>query len=138
MLYKKIEIWILYITLVFVFISYIVFGAMVRHKSKDLKPYKYFSSLFNAAYYIAEIPANMKSVYHLIIGKDFIAKNLKSRNTLGFSGENEDEKYLLLSRYDFDLKEGIIELVDLTNFKVLHNWNPDIDSYWENVNTKKG
>ena len=42
---------------------------------------------------------------------------------------NAIESYLLLSRYDGDLKEGIVELVDLTNFKVLHTWNPDINAF---------
>ena len=28
-----------------------------------------------------------------------------------------------------DLREGIVELVDLRNFKVLHTWNPDIDEF---------
>ena len=27
------------------------------------------------------------------------------------------------------MKEGIVELVDLTNFKILHTWNPDINSF---------
>ena len=42
---------------------------------------------------------------------------------------NLEESYLLLSRYDGDLQEGIVELVDLTNFEVLHTWNPDIDAF---------
>ena len=48
----------------------------------------------------------------------------------GFDGTpNSNESYLLLSRYDGDLKEGIVELVDLTNFKVLHTWNPDLNAF---------
>ena len=42
---------------------------------------------------------------------------------------NSYESYLLLSRYDGDLKEGIVELVDLMNFEILHTWNPDIDKF---------
>ena len=52
----------------------------------------------------------------------------------GFNGiSNLSESYLLLSRYDGDLKEGIVELVDLTDFKVLHTWNPDIDEFNKSV-----
>ena len=52
----------------------------------------------------------------------------------GFNGTpNLNESYLLLSRYDGDLKEGIVELVDLMNFKVLHTWNPDIDEFNKSV-----
>ena len=42
--------------------------------------------------------------------------------------------YLLLSRFSGDLKEGIVELVDLTNFKVLHTWNPDINKFNKSIN----
>ena len=36
---------------------------------------------------------------------------------------------MLLSRHDGDLQEGVIDLVDLTNFKILHTWNPDINAF---------
>ena len=49
-------------------------------------------------------------------------------NQDGFEGiPNSKESFLLLSRYDGNLEEGIVELVDLTNFEILHTWNPDID-----------
>ena len=41
------------------------------------------------------------------------------------------EKYLLLSRYDGNIKESIVELVDLQSFELLHSWNPDINSIFE-------
>ena len=48
----------------------------------------------------------------------------------GFDGiPNTEETYLLLSRYDGDFKEGIVELVDLRNFEILHIWNPDINAF---------
>ena len=57
----------------------------------------------------------------------------------GFIGDaNEKEKYLLLSRYDGDLKEGVVELVDLKSFDVLHTWNPDINSFFEKVDKVEG
>jgi len=46
----------------------------------------------------------------------------------GFQGDPlEEESYLLLSRYDGDLKNSVVELVDLQTFEVLHKWNPDLD-----------
>ncbi len=48
----------------------------------------------------------------------------------GFGGTpNSQESYLLLSRYDGDLQEGLVELIDLRNFEVMHTWNPDIDAF---------
>ena len=55
----------------------------------------------------------------------------------GFNGvPNKNESYLLLSRFDGNLKEGIVELIDLTNFKVLHTWNPDINKINNLVDTQ--
>ena len=52
----------------------------------------------------------------------------------GFNGKpNLFKSYLLLSRFDGDLKQGIVELVDLRNFKVLHTWNPDFDAFNKSV-----
>ena len=31
------------------------------------------------------------------------------------------------------IEEGVIELVDLTNFNVLHTWNPDIDAFNDSI-----
>ena len=46
----------------------------------------------------------------------------------GFEGTpNSDETYLLLSIYDGDLKDGLVKLIDLTNFNELHVWNPNIN-----------
>ena len=56
-------------------------------------------------------------------------------NLDGFDGTpNSEESYLLLSRYDGDLQEGVLELVDLRNFEILHTWNPDIDAFNSLVN----
>ena len=75
---------------------------------------------------IAEIPVNIKE---LLQGGALVAED-RFPNLDGFDGTpNPEESYLLLSRYDGDLQEGVVELVDLTNFEVLHTWNPDIDAF---------
>ena len=51
-------------------------------------------------------------------------------NLDGFNGTpNSEESYLLLSKYDGDLGEGVVELIDLRTFEILHTWNPDIDAF---------
>ena len=45
-------------------------------------------------------------------------------HTNGFVGTpNSNKSYLLLSRYDGDLNDGIVELVDLQNFQIIHTLN---------------
>ena len=57
---------------------------------------------------------------------DFIVED-RFPDKAGFTGRPLDqEAYLLLARYDGNLEESVVELIDLTTFNVLHTWNPDI------------
>ena len=123
-MFKKIEIWILYLSILFGIIFSIGFsifvGVLVR---QELVGSTKVGWLSKTALTFAEIPMNLK--------KAFDGVSLPDRFPLenGFSGTfNSKESYLLLSRYDGDLGEGVVELIDLTNFEVLHTWNPDIDA----------
>ncbi len=123
-MFKKIEIWILYLVVLLGIPLTIVFGMLVRH---ELLGGKSFGQVAKTALFLAEIPVNLKRLF-----TNNFDLQVEDRFPLldGFSGTpNPQESYLLLSKYDGDLKEGIVELVDLTNFKVLHTWNPDIDEF---------
>ena len=123
-MFKKIEIWILYLVILLgvVFsIGFSIFvGALVR---QELVGSTKFGWLSKTALSLAEIPINLKKAF------DGVSLPDRFPSESGFSGTfNYQESYLLLSRYDGDLGEGIVELIDLTNFEVLHTWNPDIDA----------
>lgn len=125
-MFKKIEIWILYLVVLFGIPVAIVFGSVVRH---ELLGGTRLGRVSKTALFLAELPSNIKKLLISDI-------QVKDRFPLldGFNGTpNSNESYMLLSRYDGDLKEGIVELVDLTNFKVLHTWNPDIDRFNSSV-----
>jgi hypothetical protein len=83
------------------------------------------------ALFFAEIPSNAKNLIDNLKDTQLIARLEDRFPTIdGFNGApNTEESYLLLSRYDGDLQEGIVELVDLKNFETLHTWNPDIDAF---------
>jgi hypothetical protein len=119
-MFKKIEIWILYLTILIGILFAIGFGILVRQElAGNIK----LGNISKAALFIAEIPSKLK---YEIIG-------LKVPNRFedipgGFNGDtNEEELYLLLSRYNGDIGQSIIELIDLRTFDVLHSWNPDMD-----------
>jgi hypothetical protein len=121
--FKKIEIWILYLTILLSIICAVGFGVLVRQELVGTTKAGWVSK---TALILAEIPVNLKKI---LLETDL---NIKDRfpNLDGFDGTpNIKESYLLLSRYNGDLKEGVVELVDLRNFKVLHTWNPDIDAF---------
>ena len=79
---------------------------------------------------LAEIPMNIRKI---MLENDLRVEDRFPELT-GFNGTpNTKESFLLITRYDGDLKEAVVELVDLTNFEVLHTWNPDIDAFNDSV-----
>jgi hypothetical protein len=125
-LFKKIEIWILYLTIIISIIFAVGFGVLVRQELVGNIKVGWVSK---TALTLAEIPTNLKQI--LIKGPSADLSVEDRFPTLdGFNGTpNLEESYLLLSRYEGDLKEGVVELIDLTNFEVMHIWNPDIDAF---------
>ena len=133
-MFKKIEIWILYLTILLSILFAIGFGVLVRQEIEGItkKGNWDISFLSKPAAYIARIPE--KLLISLVSSELVVNNPWKEDRTFykqdGFDGiPNIEESYLLLSRYDGDLQEGIVELIDLTNFEVLHTWNPDIDAF---------
>lgn len=125
-MFKKIEIWILYLTILLSILFAIGFGTLVRQELVGVTKAGWISK---TALNLAEIPVNIKRIFINDLNLDDRFPSLD-----GFNGTpNSEESYLLLSRYDGDLNEGVVELVDLRNFKILHTWNPDIDAFNEMV-----
>ena len=128
-MFKKIEIWIIYLVMFLSIPFTIGFGVLVR---QELAGSTKFGRVSKTALFLAEIPSNLKNI---IKSPYQVFERLDRFHDLdGFNGTpNSQESYLLLSRYEGDLKEGVVELVDLKNFNVLHTWNPDIDKFNKSV-----
>ena len=129
-MFKKIEIWILYLVVLLGIPIMIGYGMLVRH---EMLGGKKLGRIPEISLFLAELPTNFR---RLLRSQQFQGLQLIDRFPLldGFNGTpNLNQSYLLLSKFDGDLKEGIVELVDLTNFKVLHTWNPDIDKFNKSV-----
>ena len=121
------------------FLSLIVFGSMVRREVIGNGNYiPIITPISKIALFLAEIPSNLK---RMMTDETIDSLLVEDRfpNLSGFGGDtNEKEKYLLLSRYDGDIEESVVELVDLQSFDVLHTWNPDINSFFEKVDKVEG
>ena len=120
-MFKKVEIWVLFLVILLSILLVFGFGVLVRQELVGSVKAGWISK---TALSIADIPANLRSMQN----------GLKEENRFtdsgGFLGKpNEQESYILLSRFNGDIKEGVVELVDLTSFEVLHSWNPDIDQF---------
>ena len=124
-MFKKVEIWILYLLILFFCFILVIFGSLVRHKLMGGNSLPLFSK---PALFIAEIPFNIKNLFFVdpleVHPTDF--KDFKDKS--GFVGSpSKDNNLLLLSRYDGNIRQSVVELIDLNNFEILHTWNPDIN-----------
>jgi hypothetical protein len=124
-MFKKIEIWVLYLVLLLSILFAVGFGTLVRQELVGSTKAGWMSK---TALILAEIPVNLKRAFEGISVDLKVEDRFPSLDS--FEGTpNSEESYLLLSRYNGDLQEGVVELVDLTNFEILHTWNPDIDAF---------
>ena len=131
---RKIEVWIVLLILLIFTIGTIFFGSLVRHEI--LAPESKFPKLTKTALFIAEIPSNFKRMFKGM-NSDMRVED-KFPNIDGFEGKpNNYESYLLLSRYSGEQNESIVELIDLTSFKKIHEWNPDIDKFNSIIETER-
>jgi len=123
-LFKKIEIWVLYLVIVLGIVLSIFVGTLVRQELVGTVKAGFISK---AALFLAEIPVELTR----LSGNDFSVNEEQGEGfstIYGFKGEPlEDEVYLLHSRYDGNLKRSVVELVDLRSFTVRKTWSPDID-----------
>ena len=125
-MFKKVEMWVVYLVILLSLLFTIGFGALVRLELAENRQLGWFS---NAALTIAEMPFKISPLVNFLRGKDMVRED-RFPSKSGFEGEpNLQKSFLLLSRHDGDLKEGVVDLVDLRNFKVLHTWNPDINQF---------
>mgnify|MGYP001445213278 CR=1 FL=1 len=128
-MFRKIELWVLYLTLLLGFLFTILFGALIHH---GLTGGSTFKLLSKPAIFLATIPLN---IYNIItLNQDLILEDRFPKKT-GFVGEpNDTEIYLLLSHYDGALNENVVDLIDLRSFETLHRWNPDLNEIYKKVN----
>ena len=140
-MFKKIEIWILYLVLVFTLVSYIFFGALVLREYKGGYHIPIVSHFSKVALFLAEIPSNIKKIILDDLNSQPLRLKIlenKFEESTGFSGHPLNESlYLMLSRYDGNLKKSIVELVDLNDFNILHKWYFRVDEFWKSLDRTK-
>ena len=128
-MFKKIEIWILYLAIVLCIIFCIIFGTLVRQELVGTKKLGFISKY---ALIIAELPINIKNIYsQIIIKNDGFAmlahSNRHSKKPIFKRHMNiERNELLVLSKFDGNLNKSSVEIIDLNNFSIIHKYNPDI------------
>ena len=120
----KIEIWVLYLIVWISLLLAIANGILVR---QELAGSVKLGVISKAALFLAEIPQNLKEMATQSKKLEVLDQQ-RFTDLKGFQGKaNDEEQYLLLSKYDGDKNRSIVELIDLRNFEVKKTWSPDID-----------
>jgi len=134
-MFKKIEIWVLYLVILLSILFAIGFGILVRQGIEGTTKFGIIdiSFLSKPAVFISRLPEQLLTIIlkpNPLRVNDPWDEKRDFYDQRGFIGTpNLQEAYLLLSRYDGDLQESVVDLVDLRSFKVLHTWNPDINLF---------
>ena len=112
-LYKKIPIWILLLTIILSVIIAILFAsAAIRSKN---------------VYKIAKTPEVIKNFFSGYYDPGLNTERFDNKKGFNFNLKISSKyPYLLLSRYDGDLKQSVVELVDLQEKKIIHKWIPNL------------
>ena len=129
-MFKKIEIWILYLTILLSILFAFSFGVLIR---QELVGTTKAGWITRTALNIVEQPLRLIKI---LSGETTTPNDKHKQTPYGFSGDTLNfESFLFLSRFDDELKEGVVELVDLRTFEVLQTWNPDLQEFNSLINS---
>ncbi len=135
--FKEVEIWILGLVLVAGFLCMLLFGAIVLDEERGRKELggDRFGAIGAAALTLAEIPENTRQAFKKIGQPDtkmmpFLRLSADADLPDGWSwiqppGSGGLTGYLLLSRYNGDQTQHVIELMSLETGEVHRTWSPE-------------
>jgi len=114
-IFKKIEVWVLLLVIIFFIFLTILFGSLVLRSETAKK--------------VADIPEKLKKIFsgELDIG---VQNRFGDKSGLIFHNKKfqyEENFHLLLARYDGDQKKSLVELINLKSGKIIHTWKPNIN-----------
>ena len=137
-MFKKIELWIVGLIVLFFIILIIFVSGILRdaYLFKNRTP----EFLRNNLVIVAEIPRNVYYVAQYFIVGNTPPKIQKHKNKKRFEQfiENKRNALLVLPRYEHSLSRSVVDIVDLNNFEVLHTYKHDIAAMNAQVtNTKE-
>lgn len=126
-MFAKIELWVVLLCAVLAFVAMIFFGHLVlgAERSKDHK------GLVNAvALDMAEVPHNLGVLLRPDLRLAAVSSRVFDGRETGWnfpSGTPPQglDGYILFSRYDGVGMRNVVELLDLSTWKVVHRWMPD-------------
>ena len=134
-MFKKIEIWIVGLIVLFFIILIILISAVLRdaYLGKNRTP----EFLRNNMIIVSEIPRNIINVIAHFRGEHINAppKLKKHKDKKRFENfiPNKRNALLVLPRYDHSINRSIVDIIDLNNFEVIHTYRHDIAEMNEKI-----
>ncbi len=124
--------------IIFIFFIFTIFyGALLRNYYIGGNKYP---NLFKVAVFFAEIP----SVTKKIIRSEFLNPNKpgtlvkhSKKNRITIFLDNKRTGLLILPRYDHSLSRSIIDILDLSDFSVLHSYKLNFSKFYNLVKNNK-
>jgi len=131
-LFKKVEIWFVFLLLLTILIGAILFSYLVWYNVKGGEKFRFFTGL---AVEVAKLPhTGIKTAEMLIFGSEMrVDEGFPGLSGFNYAYEPRargEQGYLLLNRFDGDRKRSVSELVDLDAQKTVHTWIYDTDPIW--------
>ena len=142
-MFKKIELWIVLLIIIFFFIGTVLFGAVLKYHYTGGT---LFPKIRNLSIFFAEIPLNiLRLSFKINTNDEMIIRNysdmppelIKHKNKSKFERyiDNDKDILLVLPRYDGNKKRSVVDIVQLKDFKVIHTYEHDITSMNNEINT---
>ncbi len=114
------------------------FSAIVKYHYDGGQKYKF---LQKPAMFIASVPINVRMmIKYRTLNLDKLKSLIKHKDKKRFKQfiENKRSALLVLPRYDNSLYRSVVDIIDLSNFEVLHTYKHDITEMNDQVtNTEK-
>lgn len=136
-MFKKIEIWILYLFLILFLILILMFGAILNHHFNGGER---FPKIQKYVVLFSQIPGTFEKIINKkSIKFDSISpfKNWENKNKENFYSPSSYDGFFILSRYDGDQKKSIVEIRDIKTLKILHTYSHNINKMYDLLESQK-
>ena len=138
-MFKKIELWIVGLIVLFFILLILFVSGVLRDAYLGINKTPEF--LRNNLVNMAEIPKNIYHVIHHLTGYDINTppKLQKHKHKKKFEQfiKNERNALLVLPRYVHSLSRSVVDIVDLKNFDVIHTYKHNVNDMNDNVKNNK-
>ena len=129
--FKKIELWIVFLVVLLGLIGTVLFSFTVWYGTKGAERYQ---SLTKISIEIAKFPFTLiKVIDRTVLNTSDLKLEQRFGNDAGlkfFTDKDPSAGYVLLNRFDGDLRMSVSELIDVAAQEVVHRWTYDVDPIW--------